>query len=326
MRNNVKIFASTIDDEAYKQIKRISEVYDKEQIRIMPDVHAGKGCTIGTTIQLIDKVTPNMVGVDIGCGMLCIELGNIDIDLQKLDDVINKYIPSGFNIHEKPLDIIDEDYFNNNFICHSSIDIKRAVLSVGSLGGGNHFIEVDSDEDRNKYLVIHSGSRHLGIDVCKHYQNIAIQHMSDRSKEIIQIIKKLKSEGRKNEIQEVIKSIPIKSVEKELSYLTGKDMQDYIHDMEIAQLYASSNRMIMGKIIIRRMGFKNYDFFETIHNYIDTDRMILRKGSIDAQSGKYFKKDGSVNPKKEKYKLRTENKLNFIIHDLIDINKSDSDW
>lgn len=286
MNNNVKIFASTIEDEAYQQIKRISGVYDSEQIRIMPDVHAGKGCTIGTTILLKDKVTPNMVGVDIGCGMLCVELGNIDIDLHKLDEVINGYIPSGFSIYDEQKGIIDEDYINNNFICSSYIDIKRAVLSVGTLGGGNHFIEIDKDESGCKYLIIHTGSRHLGIDVCKYYQDIAVKAMSNRSEEVNRIIEKLKKEGREKEIQDAVKHIPIKVVDKELAYLKDKNMSNYIHDMKIAQMYASSNRNLIAKIIISKMNFEYIDSFETIHNYIDTDRMILRKGAVDAQSSR----------------------------------------
>ena len=286
MNNNVKIFASTIEDEAYQQIKRISGVYDSEQIRIMPDVHAGKGCTIGTTILLKDKVTPNMVGADIGCGMLCVVLGNISIDFKKLDEVIDKYIPCGFKIHELSNWMFSEAYIKSSFYCSSNIDVRKAILSNGTLGGGNHFIEIDEDETGCKYLVIHTGSRHLGVEVCRYYQNIAIKNMSNHHQLVKDVVDKLKSEGRYTEIQDAIKNIQKQSYDKDLAYLTGKDMDNYLHDMEAAQEYAHFNREQIGRVIREKMGFHPLDIFETIHNYIDTDNMILRKGAVDASKGK----------------------------------------
>lgn len=286
MNSNVKIFASVIEDEARKQINGIAQVYDKEQIRIMPDVHAGKGCTIGTTIKLIDKVTPNMVGVDIGCGMLCVVLGHISIDFKKLDEVIDKYIPCGFKIHELSNWMFSEAYIKSSFYCSSNIDVRKAILSNGTLGGGNHFIEIDEDETGCKYLVIHTGSRHLGVEVCRYYQNIAIKNMSNHHQLVKDVVDKLKSEGRYTEIQDAIKNIQKQSYDKDLAYLTGKDMDNYLHDMEAAQEYAHFNREQIGRVIREKMGFHPLDVFETIHNYIDTDNMILRKGAVDASKGK----------------------------------------
>ena len=181
-RNNgevTKIFSKTIEYDAYEQIKRLGNytVYDKSVIRILPDCHAGKGCTIGTTMTLIDSVTPNLVGVDIGCGMFCVELKDKDIDLIKLDDIIRKYVPAGFEIHEQPWTKFDKI---NELFCYNSIDADRATRSLGTCGGGNHFIELDWSEKYQKYyLVIHSGSRHLGVQVAKFYQDLAIKKLNE---------------------------------------------------------------------------------------------------------------------------------------------------
>lgn len=282
--NEVKIFAETFEYEAYEQIKRLANypAYESSTIRIMPDSHAGKGCTVGTTMTITDKVTPNLVGVDIGCGMLTVELGDQHIDCKKLDSIIRNLVPNGFNVHGSQ----KAEFDFSNLRCAEQVDLSRAYLSLGTLGGGNHFIEIDYSEKYNRYyLVIHSGSRKLGGDVCKHYQNLAASAESDRVVEIRNTIAKLKAEGREKEIQDAIKSIPHASQDKELAHLSGDSFNDYINDMAIVQRFAVLNRATMAAIIIDAMGFKEVSRFETIHNYIDFNRMILRKGAVSAEFG-----------------------------------------
>jgi RNA-splicing ligase RtcB len=276
-----KIFAYTIEEAAIEQIINVANLYDDCKIRIMPDCHAAKGCTIGTTIKLKDKVTPNLVGVDIGCGMLVVELGNIDIDFNRLDEVINNFVPSGFSVHDKAINNFD----CTKFICNSVLDNDFCDKSIGSLGGGNHFIEIDADENENKYLIIHSGSRNLGVKVCKFYQDLAIETLSSNKDEISNIIAKMKSEGHEHEISKVLSKLPKKKIDKELAYLSGENMNKYIHDMDMAQDFATCNRLTIANIILERMNFKIIDWWQTIHNYIDTDNMILRKGAVSAQKG-----------------------------------------
>lgn len=280
----VKIYAETFEQEAYEQVKRLAnyEAYEDSTIRIMPDSHAGKGCTVGTTMTITDKVTPNLVGVDIGCGMLTVELADANIDYHKLDNVIRTYIPSGFNVHTQP----QRAFVFDELRCANHVDLGRAMLSIGSLGGGNHFIEVGYSEKQNKYyLVIHSGSRKLGGDVCKYYQNLAHQGNLELKKEREAIIQRLKSEGRECDIEEAIKNLPKPAFDKELAHLSGDNFQDYLNDMEIVQQFAVANRSTMAEIIIREMGFSEVSRFETIHNYIDFRRMILRKGAVSAEAG-----------------------------------------
>ena len=295
-RNNgdiVKVFAETFENEAWEQVKKLANysAYDNSIIRIMPDAHAGKGCTIGTTMTLHGMVTPNLVGVDIGCGMLVIDLGEIEIDFAKLDSIIKKFVPSGFDIHTQAwakFDDLDE------LICMNSCDISRAIHSIGTLGGGNHFIEVDySEKTGHKYLVIHTGSRNLGVQVCKFYQDLAfkkLNEMSEIKKQVSnEVIAKCKAEGRQKdiptELKKALANIQKPSADKELAHLEGDDFKNYIHDMEIVQKFAALNRATIAKIILQKMGWKELDRFETIHNYIDIKNMILRKGSISAQAG-----------------------------------------
>lgn len=282
--NEVKIFAETFEYEAYEQIKRLANypAYESSTIRIMPDSHAGEGCTVGTTMTITDKVTPNLVGVDIGCGMLTVELEDQHIDCEKLDSVIRNLVPNGFNVHGSQ----KAEFDFSDLRCAEQVDLSRAYLSLGTLGGGNHFIEIDHSEKNNRYyLVIHSGSRKLGGDVCKHYQNLAAKTESDRAVEIRNTIDRLKAEGREKEIQDAIKSIPHASQDKELAHLSGDSFNDYINDMAIVQRFAVLNRATMASIIIEAMGFKEVSRFETIHNYIDFSRMILRKGAVSAELG-----------------------------------------
>ena len=283
--NIVKIFVNTFENEAFEQVKKLAnyEPYLDSKIRIMPDGHAGAGCVIGTTIQLTDKVTPNLVGVDIGCGMLCVRLSEKEIDFKKLDEVIRTYVPSGFDIHENPQIPFDFE----GLICSKHIDLSRASRSIGSLGGGNHFIEVDySEKDKCYYLVIHSGSRNLGVQVCKYYQDKAYESLKSASSIKEDVIKRLKAEHREKEINDALKKIKTPEVVKELAYLTRETgFFEYIHDMEITQAYAALNRSVMASIIIEHMGWHLTDLFHTIHNYIDTKKMILRKGAVSAQEG-----------------------------------------
>lgn len=288
-RNNadsVKIYAETFEQEAFDQVKNLAnfEPYLDSTIRIMPDAHAGAGCTIGTTMTLHGKVTPNLVGVDIGCGMLVVCIGQILPDLNMLDNDIRECVPSGFNIHDKAQRGWE---MVNRLRCKDFVDIERAARSIGTLGGGNHFIELAHSEKDGGwyYLIIHSGSRNLGVQVCKHYQGIAVKNMQKKNSVKSEIVRRLKAEGREKDIQSELKSISIPVFSKELAYLEGQDFEDYIHDMEIVQKYASRNREEISHIIMFDNGFRDLGHFETIHNYIDTESMILRKGAVRALSG-----------------------------------------
>lgn len=295
--SDIKIYAKTIEETALKQIEELGNFapYLNSKIRIMPDCHAGAGCTIGTTMTIKDKITPNLVGVDIGCGMLTVKLNEKEIDLPKLDAIINANIPNGFNIHA-----IQQSHFDfSNLVCKKNLNIDRAKLSIGSLGGGNHFIEIGRNSIGNLFLVIHSGSRNVGGQVAKYYQNLAINNLTDVSKERNELIDKLKSEGRQNEISDAIKKIKKPNINKDLAYLTGKDFYDYMNDMAIMQNYAILNRRTMANIILKYSGLTEHSSFETIHNYIDFKRMILRKGAVSANKDEILlipinMRDGSI--------------------------------
>lgn len=286
---NAKVFTDLIEQKAIEQITTLldQEFISGSQIRIMPDVHSGAGCTIGTTMTIKDKCCPNLVGVDIGCGMHVTTLGWIDLDLEKLDQVIHKHIPSGFNIR-------DSVHYNiantaiNELICRDHVNLERAFYSLGTLGGGNHFIEVDKDKNDNLYLVIHTGSRHLGLEVAGYYQKLAEDYVCGKEKDSLKtIIDRMKAEGRHTEIADELKKIKNSSVNipKELAYVSGKLFDDYIHDMKIVQDYAKWNRITIEHEILYNMGLDpdTYCSFETVHNYIDTDNMILRKGAVSAE-------------------------------------------
>lgn len=284
--NTAKVFTDIVDSTTISQIITLLNMpYMKEcQTRIMPDCHAGAGCVIGTTIQLKDKVVPNLVGVDIGCGMLAVKLAEKEIDLERLDKVINERVPSGFDIHNRP---ITKFHDLADLIC--PVDVKRAQCSLGSLGGGNHFIEVDKDANGNLWLVIHTGSRHLGIEVCKHYQKLGINKLrkEEIGKKIEDTITRLKAEGKERDIENTIKILKMQHqvIPDDLCYIEGDDFDNYIHDMKITQRYAKRNRETIAHTIIDNMGFTIVDHFDTIHNYINMDDMILRKGSISAREG-----------------------------------------
>lgn len=280
----VLIFAETFETEAMEQVIKMAnfEAYQNETIRIMPDAHAGKGCTVGTTMTITDKVTPNLVGVDIGCGMLTIRLKEKFIDFAKLDEIIKNKVPSGFSVHQLP----KSDFDFSELRCKNFVDIERAKLSIGSLGGGNHFIEVAKENSTGDYfLIIHSGSRKLGGDVCKYYQDLAFKKSTDNQIQINELISKLKKEGREKEIKSEISKIKTHDIDKDLCYLTGENFDNYMNDMIITQRFASRNRYEIANIIIREYGLSEWDRFETIHNYIDFSRMILRKGAVSAEKG-----------------------------------------
>lgn len=293
---DLKIFTKNIEEEAIKQINELleQEAFKDSKVRIMPDVHAGKGCVIGFTGDLGNKVIPNIVGVDIGCGMLCVGLGQVDIDLKELDKVIHNYIPSGMNVNEE----IYEYFDISRLLCHKELKNKDKWLekSLCSLGGGNHFIEIDVDEDNNKYLVIHTGSRNLGKQVAELYQEKAIKYCSyekEMKEEREKIIKEYKDQGKEKEIQQSLIEVNKKyegktKLPKDMCYLEGKLREDYLHDMKICQEFASKNRELIATKIINKLGLYLFieNHFETIHNYIDFEDNIIRKGSIKADKGK----------------------------------------
>ena len=308
---DLKIFTDNIEQEAIDQINILLEqpAFADCKVRIMPDVHAGAGCVIGFTADLGDKVIPNIVGVDIGCGMFTVELGRIDtgindktdssivnyvtdIDYEKLDNVIRTCIPSGRNVHEEINYIFPE---LKNLRCYSKLkNVDWLERSMGTLGGGNHFIEIDEGFEGRKYLVIHTGSRNLGKQVADYYQNLAVESMIGKDKlayEQDKLIAEYKDHGRTSEIQDAIKELrnvwrnKNNDIPKELCYLTGKYRDDYIYDMKICQRFAKQNRLMIALKIMLRMGWCAIDLFETVHNYIDDSNMI-RKGAISAKLGK----------------------------------------
>ena len=288
--NSARVFTDVIEQDAVTQIIAFCSqpMSEGAKIRIMPDVHAGAGCTIGTTMTITDKVIPNLVGVDIGCGMETVRLKEKHIELQKLDKLIYEKIPSGFAIREKP-HRYSEKMDLGELYCIKHIDPLRAEKSIGTLGGGNHFIEADTGEDGSIYIVIHSGSRHLGVEVAKYYQNEAYRRLNKSSdKEVNELIARLKAEGRQKHIQTELKKLEntkTTDVPKHLAYCEGELFNQYIHDMKIVQQFAMLNCQAMMDEIIKGMHLHVTEQFTTIHNYIDTDTMILRKGAVSAEAG-----------------------------------------
>ena len=289
MAADLKIFCEGIEGAALAQINALAsmDAYSGSKIRIMPDAHAGAGCTIGTTMTLSDKVTPNLVGVDIGCGMIVAELGHVFVDPLRLERLIEREIPSGMNIRSKEIKETIEGLALVDAIrcCCGRRDYN--ALSVGTLGGGNHFIELDEDDDKNLYLVIHSGSRNLGKKVCDFYQKKAEKERYYAGQGVVaELIARLKAEGRARDIQQELKDLPRQYGQRDpLAYLEGKSFEDYIHDMELCQKFAELNRRAMVRVILEGMGLDAKAVWQTIHNYIDIEHMILRKGSISAQRG-----------------------------------------
>ena len=304
--NTAVCYAAVVEEEAIEQIRRMCdyEFTEGSKIRIMPDVHAGKGCTIGTTMTINDKVVPNIVGVDIGCGMYTVELGPVNIDFERVDAAVHE-IPSGRGVWEGRM----ERFNLTGLACYRSLkQTKRLERSLGTLGGGNHFIEIDVASDGNKYLVIHSGSRNLGKQVAELYQALAVDLNLGKANYFEQrdeIIRTYKEQGRRSEIQAALKSLEAEWKAKEptmpadLCYLYGTYLEDYLHDVEICQQFARRSRERMAEIILEKTGMTASSSFHTIHNYIDTKEMILRKGSIAAHAGELVlipinMRDGSV--------------------------------
>lgn len=295
--SDLKIFTDNIEPQALDQIYTLIKqpAFRDCKVRIMPDVHAGKGCVIGFTADLGEKVIPNIVGVDIGCGMLTVELGNIDINYAELDRVIRNYVPSGRNVNGEESGVAEG--IINKIYCKDKLhDISRLKCSLGSLGGGNHFIEIDEDSDGNKYLIIHTGSRNLGKQVAEIYQQMAIDDMQGANKlaeESKALIEEYKRTGRHKDIERGLENLKRKwqpdklNIPKELCYLTGEHREMYLHDMKICQEFASKNRRRIAKEISDGMGWHRLCVisFETIHNYIDHDTNIVRKGAISANKG-----------------------------------------
>lgn len=288
--NTAKCFCKTLEPQARQQIQAVcdQQAFADSKIRIMPDVHAGVGCTIGTTMTLTDKVVPGMVGVDIGCGMETVKLKETSIDFDELDRVIRSYIPSGRTIHTEPHPLARQIDLRA-LRCAGHVDIKRAQCSIGTLGGGNHFIEIDRGEDGHLYLVVHSGSRHLGVETANFYQKAGWKALQQGYRPLVQeAMRQLREQGREREIADItakIKREYTPDVPKELAYVSGELFIDYIHDMKLVQQFAVYNRQTMVQSILQNMHLTCLDAFSTIHNYIDTDAMILRKGSVSAKLG-----------------------------------------
>lgn len=274
--NHAIVYTDYVEESAAEQIKTLcdQEFVKESKIRIMSDVHSGAGCTIGTTMTVTDKIVPNLVGVDIGCGMEVLRVENRHLELEKLDKLIRQKIPSGFAVRDKAHPFND-DIDLSELKCKSNVNLSRAVLSIGTLGGGNHFIEVNKDKEDRIYVVVHSGSRHIGLETANYYQNQGFK-----------IMPKSKGEGAG-------------IIPKSLAYVADELFQDYIHDMKIIQRFALLNRKAMVNEIVKGMKLNVADRFTTIHNYIDTDNMVLRKGAVSAQKGEKFiipinMRDGSL--------------------------------
>lgn len=302
--NTAKIFTDVVDEASIAQVIELcnQQFCADSRIRLMPDIHAGAGCTVGTTMTITDKVVPNLVGVDIGCGMETIRIKEKHVELQKLDKLIYKAIPSGFAIREKT-----HRYFAQaeleSLHCFKQINHNRAEKSMGTLGGGNHFIEADVDDEGNIYIVVHSGSRHLGLEVANYYQNEGYKVLNGSSKQDeLNLVATLKAQGRDKEIQKEIKklkNVKQTGIPKPLAYVSDDLFYRYIHDMKIVQSFAALNRKAMIDEIVKGMGLHIEEQFTTIHNYIDTDNMILRKGAVSAQAGEQLlipinMRDGSL--------------------------------
>jgi tRNA-splicing ligase RtcB (3'-phosphate/5'-hydroxy nucleic acid ligase) len=284
--NQAIIYTENVEEKALSQIIELcnQEFIKGSKIRIMPDTHAGAGCVIGTTMTIQDKVVPNLVGVDIGCGMECIRIHEKDIDLAMLDSAVHSYIPAGFDIRNES-HTYSERINLNELRCKGHVNLNRAILSIGTLGGGNHFIEVDKDNDGFLYLVVHSGSRNLGKQAAEYYQDVAYKEITNNKQEIQALVEQLKAAGREQDIQAELKKSKAAKVKKELAYLENDSFNDYIHDMKIIQQYAVLNRCAIVNEIVTLFGWHIEEQFTTIHNYIDTESMILRKGAISAQKG-----------------------------------------
>lgn len=289
--NSALCFTGALESTAREQIQTLCDApaFSGSKIRVMPDVHAGMGCTIGTTMTITDKVVPSMVGVDIGCGMETVRILEREIDFGKLDDLIRREIPCGREIRETPHPL-HEEIDLSSLRCANSVKTGRARRSIGTLGGGNHFIEAAKDEEGQLYIVVHSGSRHLGFEVANHYQALGFKALALQARQQLEEqIEAMKREGRTKDINKIIKLLkkqPLPGdMPRDLAYVEGETLADYLHDMALVQRFAVLNRKAMMDIILQGMGLTALEEFTTIHNYIDLDTMILRKGAVSARKG-----------------------------------------
>lgn len=248
------VYTDTLDSGSEGLIKALcnSVLAENSVIRVMPDVHPGKGCAIGMTMAFDKRIAPALVGVDIGCGMEVIKVKPKRLELQQLDKAVQSKIPSGFDIRSKPHRFCEQIELEK-LKCAKYIRQDKSLLGVGTLGGGNHFIELDKS-DNDYYLIIHSGSRHLGVEVERYYHEQAYRYSQD-------------------------------NIAYELAYLEGELLEDYLHDMKIVQEFAGINRKAIADEIIKAMKFTEVESFSTIHNYIDAEKKILRKGAVSAEDG-----------------------------------------
>lgn len=282
--NTAYVYTDIIDNESVSQIIELlnQPMSQGQTIRMMPDVHAGAGCTIGTTMTVGDKIIPNLVGVDIGCGMEVSYLAEKDVDFAELDKVIRACVPSGMAVRKRA-----HAYYKQIDLsalhCAINLDLNRARLSLGTLGGGNHFIEVDKSDNGTLLLVIHSGSRHLGTEVARYYQREAYKYLSKIDAQMI--VLQMKLEGRDKEIDGELKKFKGSHIPKDFAYCQGELFDKYVHDMKIVQEFARLNRKAMTETIISELGLTVTDSFTTVHNYLDTDKMIIRKGAVSALKG-----------------------------------------
>lgn len=287
--NTARVFAETIGSETEAQIRSMCDLpfLSDSRIRIMPDTHAGRGCTVGTTLTIGKRVVPNMVGVDIGCGMETVLLAEKRMNLPALDSFIRARIPAGMRVRESP-HAFAGDIALRELRCYRQIREDYALRSLGTLGGGNHFIEVDRDEEGQFYLIIHSGSRRLGNEVAQHYQQEGYRAMLHSARhQFDELAQELLAQGREREIEDRLRQERLLAapVSKELAYVEGELLDDYLHDMQIVQQFAALNRRAIAREILRGMKWKETDRFTTVHNYIDREKGVLRKGAISAQTG-----------------------------------------
>ncbi len=297
-------FAKTIDPKAREQIRRMCsyDVTAGSRVRIMPDVHAGKGCTIGTTMTIVDKAVPNVVGVDIGCGMYTVDLGGQAIDFEAFDEAAH-FVPSGMHVWDEKQVAFDLE----RLYCFEKLKrLDWIACSVGTLGGGNHFIEIDESQTGRRYLVIHTGSRNLGKQVAEIYQRMAVElnaHGETLEERIAHTIEEYKASGRQNELQQAIRDLKKEqrkeTIPEDLCYVSGKYLDRYLHDVALCQEFAKQNREQIAKVLLARTGLSAGEAFHTIHNYIDVEERILRKGAIAAHKGEKVliplnMRDGSI--------------------------------
>ena len=280
-RNSALIFADKIDKPTKTQIASLlrQEAYADSKIRIMPDTHSGRHVAVGTTMTLHGRISPLLLGVDLGCGMEALFLEDPDCDLPLLDEQIHRLIPCGSKIHDEPV----SDFDLGALHCKDGVNIQRAQRSIGTLGGGNHFIELDRLEDGGLLLVIHSGSRQLGSDVSLYYSDLAYKNACKKARRQVKTARR----GREDDgySTKTAKRESKVEVKREEAVLEGVLFEQYLHDLAIVTDFALTNRRTMADLICDAMGFKIKDRFSCIHNYIDTERMILRKGAISARQG-----------------------------------------